>query len=358
MSGEDRLHQPVVELLETYLEAAKTQPFSWCGVVMVGHPNVGACDFAGDVALENHGMDAIKILASRVRETIEITQLPPQDPDLDKSFVVYNLAVETLGFEFINWLVYSEMERVRSGAPAPLRVGFFGGKDDRYITNLNARTRWLTNVFRPSLKFIGAVEDDRAIAGFRHRGALLKRICDGSNNGDPVPVFQAANPIRDSGYITITLRELPYYTYRNSVVGEWLQVATTLKERGERVIFIRDTDKANEPIDGFPICPKASLDLDVRMAMYQNAKLNFFSPNGPWQLALFSNAPWIQMINVNENERDSLIDATVNQDFWRKELGIEMGEQFPWQSRNQRMIWKPETHENIMSAYDELNLAA
>jgi hypothetical protein len=350
------LNRPVVELLETYLEAARKYPFSWAGIVMVGHPNVAACDFGGEVGLEEHGMDALKILGARLRDSIDNWQLPEQNPELDQSYAVYNLAMDSLGFEFINWLVYSEMARRRAGAPAPLKVGFYKGKNDELVYNLGVRHVWLSNVFRPALKFIGAVEDDRAIAGFRNRGSCVRRICEGFKSGEQVPVFKPANPLKDSGYITITLRELEYYNYRNSVVDVWLQVATTLQAQGERIVFIRDTAKPWEPLDGFQICPKASLDLDTRMAMYGGAKLNFFSPNGPWQLALFSERPWIQMIDVKAGQ--NAMDATCNPDFWTKELGIEMGDQFPWQRRDQRIVWKPETYDNIMSAYRELKLAA
>ena len=38
--------------------------------------------------------------------------------------------------------------------------------------------------------------------------------------------------------------------------------------------------------------------------------------------------------------------------FWRDELGLEVGQQFPWARPDQRVIWAPDDYENLVKAPD------
>ena len=76
----------------------------------------------------------------------------------------YDLGSCPASFDFIPWLIAAEMTRRRLHRPAPLRVSFPSGskngfRDDALPERDNRL--FLDNVLRPSLKLVGAIEDDR-----------------------------------------------------------------------------------------------------------------------------------------------------------------------------------------------------
>jgi hypothetical protein len=39
--------------------------------------------------------------------------------------------------------------------------------------------------------------------------------------------------------------------------------------------------------------------------------------------------------------------------FWRESNGIEIGEQWPWSLKTQRIVWKDDSFANLMEAWEE-----
>ena len=118
----------VVGLLELYLDIAKRHKFSHVAIAMCkyhepgGTADLGACDYAGDVALQLSGRETLQRLIGKLDASIDNWMMPPRDETLDASHVCYNVATGPLGFDFIYWLVDAEMTRVRA-RPDELRVG-------------------------------------------------------------------------------------------------------------------------------------------------------------------------------------------------------------------------------------------
>jgi hypothetical protein len=330
----------VIQLLETYLDAARKHPIGHIAIAAVGYPNIIACDFAGDVALESTEIEAADYLLGRLHKSVADWAPPTHDATLDHSYVCYNLRSGPQGYDFIIWLVDQEMKRQRAGAPAPLKVGFWFGKSGR-IADLTRM--WLENLFRPALKLVGAVEDDKAVFGHRRYVYVPKEIVKAAKEGQPTPVFRASVPAPFPGAVTITLRETSHDAARNSNFAAWEEFADHLKGQGEQVVFVRDTEKAHEPIYGFQTCPAASVDLDSRVALYEGAKINLFVANGPSCLAEFGKRPLLKVCKTAAFAR-----------LWAQAMGIDEGEQFPWSLPTQRMIWKEDTFENLVQAWNEL----
>jgi hypothetical protein len=341
----------VIDLLESYLETARTHAFSHVAIAMTGYPNIAACDFAGDIALQLGTQEALGVLQGKLLAEIANWQKPPVDDNLDASFVCYPASNAPLGFDFLVWLVDAEMTRIREGAPAPLKVGFWMGRGGDHLVERNNRRRWLNKVFRPLLKFIGAVEDERAIYG-RHKALYVPRDTIAvTRAGEKPPLFKTPDqPHLPEGAVTITLREADHYGHRNSNLDAWRQFARELIDDGEAVIFVRDTDKAHEPLGHFATCPEASLDLTARMALYQKSKCNLFVSNGPVGLAHYSAAPWLQFLAVTDRNGNPYPD-----EFWKKIMGLLPGEQFPWSNPTQRLIWATDSYDNILSAWKSLS---
>jgi hypothetical protein len=341
----------VVELLEVYLDAAKKNQFGSVAIAMTGHPNVAAIDYAGEIALEEPSLEAVGILFKRLKSSIDNWKLPPRDESLGEDFVCYNIANGPLGFDFLVWLVDAEMTRIATGRPAPLKVAFWRGKDSEQRMKLDGRETWEMNVFRPCMDLIGAVYDERAVLGHAKQMFLTKDIIRMFSEGIKVPKLKAKNDYAlPSNCVTITLRECDHWPHRNSAIEEWKKFA---QELNEDVIFIRDTSRADEPLEGFVTCPIAAKNLDARMALYERSKANLFVSNGPVALALFSDKPWLQFVKV---EPDNSGYGPNTKQFWKERSGVAVGEQFPWSSQNQRIIWQDDKYENIKSAYEALDL--
>lgn len=130
--------------------------------------------------------------------------------------------------------------------------------------------------------------------------------------------------------------------------------AFKLEAAGERVIFVRDTAKGNEPMTGFEICPQAALDLHMRVALYERAKANLFVANGPSILAAFMEKPWLTFVQVEPDDSNYKANTPA---FWRMHVGIDIGEQYPWSRPDQRIVWQPDTYENICAAWEKLQPA-
>ena len=357
-------NEEVLATLDHCRQLAEQHQLRHVAISMVTYPNHAVIASVGEVPLQRNQRESVGKLLELVNKAIETGIPPDPDPDLDASYAMYNLVTGSISFDFTIWLIDAEMRRIREGAPAPLKVGFWWGNEPKEKDHHFAhKTRFLNNVFRPMLGLIGAVEDDRAIGGHRSGVYTPHPLVKAVRAGEKVPrlsvplsPMEAAIPehlrFKDAP-ITITLREGTHWPHRNSDLPAWFRFACDLRAAGERVVFIRDTEKAHEGVAGFETDPFASLDLVRRCARYQGAKANLFVSNGPVGLALFGDRPWLQFVEIEENGYLANTAA-----FWKDENGLEIGEQYPWSSETQRIVWLTEgaktTYENICAGWDKI----
>lgn len=341
----------VIELLEAYLDVARKNDFGHVAIAMVGHPNVAATDFAGDIALELSSRDALALLGKKLQTSIDNWTPPPRDETLGADYACYDMANGALGYDFLVWLVDAEMTRVREGAPAPLKVGFWLGADAQDRINRDRRRMWLEKLFRPLLPMIGAIEDSAALRGRASRVYVTNAIVAAVKRGEPVPRLRSGWPHKVEPAITITLREAAHWSHRNSNLEAWLRFASYLRDKGERVVFVRDTAKAYEPLGDFLTDPLASTHLPARVALYENAKANLFVSNGPGSLVWFGDRPSLMFVAL---EQDGSSYTPNTREFLVKSMGLEPGGQYPWSRPDQKFVWTVDTFENIMAAWEEL----
>jgi hypothetical protein len=349
----------VVKGLEIMLAEAKKGQAGYLFAVMVTDGAKPMGGWFGSPPLEQATVVAVEQMAAQWEAVMTNRTLSPREPS-SADRVCYNVPASPLSYDFIHWLVDAEQTRILAGAPAPLKVGFWFGRDGKTGLENPWRAQMFHNVIRPSLARIGAVEDDSAA----HDGNCkmefgFKDVIDRARQGAPVPRFKAEphmEKIRDlrhcgGRYITITLREAEQYPHRNSNMEAWLRFASYLKNRGERVIFVRDTARAHDLINGFESSIYAPTDLHYRAALYQGAAMNLFVSNGPATLAYFSDWRWMMFLKI---EPDGHAYAPNTPKFWREEFGMEVGEQFPWARADQRIIWKGDSYENLVAAWQEV----
>jgi hypothetical protein len=104
---------------------------------------------------------------------------------------------------------------------------------------------------------------------------------------------------------------------------------------------VRDTAKAEEPLEDFAIFPEASKDLITRAALYSAAKCNMIVANGPAELLQFSDWPFIEI--KPSAEIDPLRPVSMGESWWQRFGGITPPESFPWLGKHQLTVWKRDT---------------
>ncbi len=352
-----------IELLERCIEHARQNPTTYIGVLMCDHPNLIRLETTGTSEMEDQ-LPAVldRFKASIMPRVFNRTALPEPDPRLGVDSVCYNVASMPISYDFVPWVINQEMRRRRHKAPSPLKVGFWFGQDGKSGLETEYRATMFTHVVQPLLNLIGAVEDDRAIYGLcdhRKEFTPFLDLVRASRAGEVVPrlkarpqvIEQVRNWLDGKNPITITLREADNWRHRNSNRPAWFAFADDLRKEGYHIIFLRDTARANELIDGHETCPLASVNLEVRVALYEEALANLFVSNGPASLAWFGTKPWLQFTPLDND--GSFSAGTVR--WWHEYCDMGPGDQYPWSDVSQKIIWDLDTYPNIQQAWKELN---
>jgi uncharacterized Rossmann fold enzyme len=315
-----------------------------------------------NVALQLADMDCVVTVAGDgLIPHIANEMARPMDP----SAVCYDLAEAPASFDFMTWLVIAEMDRVRRGAPAPLRVAFAPGPKDGFRNDdlpLNAKERqgFLDNVLRPALAFVGAVEDESAVHG-RTYFYRFRDVVSACRAGEPVPQFKApddakarmAEILRRRGItkppLIITLREAAHWPERNSNLAAWCAFAKERHAEGHQIVFVRDTEWADDPLDGFVTIGAAAKDLQLRAALYESAHCNLFVANGPAALCIYSQTPFLMFKSLTPGSA-----WVPGRPEWWASDGIEVGGQLPWSLSTQRITWTNDDLASINKAWREI----
>jgi hypothetical protein len=352
-------NEEVIFHLETLLtEARQGKAAYFVGLLLSDTGEKLSGGWSGLNYLEPHALETLNHISVGLNTAIFNKKLPDRTGKEPADRVCYNVTQAPTSFDFINWMADAEATRLREGAPGPLKVCFWFGRDGKTGLESETRSRMFHHVVKPALALFGAVEDPAAVDGRIKNFYSTRDIVAKYRLGEQMPQLRApagmAAAMRDQfgSCVTITLREVSYFPERNSNVEAWVRFGHYLKSQGERVIFLRDTAKAHEPLDGFETCAEASIDLHCRLALYEAAKINLFVSNGPSSLGLYSKWPWLTFIKP---ESDGHGYAPATPSFWRDNFGVEMGSQYPWTADDQRIVWSTDDYENLVNAWEDLH---
>jgi hypothetical protein len=351
----------VIAKLEAYLAEAREGSIGAVAIATAQHAEVGSQNhgvkgsYTGVDRLYKPLREGMKTLLAKLEEYDENVTPPALAEYLPADYLLYNCARGSMNYDFIVALIDAEMTRIRERMPAPLKVHFWFGRDGKTGFQSKGRRQFLDNVMRPALALIGAVEDPAAAEGRFKEFYLARDIVAAARQGEAVPRFRHPNKIiHYPNLVTITLRECDEWPHRNSNLPAWALFYEDLEKQGFSPLFIRDTARAFERLDGgLKSDPCPSIDLLERMALYESAAANLFVANGPCTLALFGSRPWLTFI---ETFPDGHRYECNTPKFWREGQGIEVGSQFPWCSPLQRIIWEKDDYDNIVKAWRELGL--
>jgi hypothetical protein len=279
--------------------------------------------------------------------------------------VIFNAANLTLGYDFLAWLMAAEMRRIKHGIEEPLEVGFAVGSDFRdkpqdpmLLKQHNFDHMMMDNVCLPLVGMMGGKPAQKVDETFLWPpSSCFRDAVELFNEGIPIPrvAHDSASALamaKHTGVVTITLREAAHWgDVRNSDLEVWMRVGKWLEERGETVLFVRDTAKASEPLPGFRTEPMASTDINCRAALYAVAKANLFISNGPATLDWFcGDAASLTFIPLSETDGYKCSQR----DWWEPNHGIRAGDQFPWFPPYKKIVWEQPTFEGVTRAYEEL----
>jgi len=153
----------------------------------------------------------------------------------------------------------------------------------------------------------------------------------------------------DKPPIVLTIRDRKWSQGRNSEAGTWLKFAHYLKSEGIPAVVIPDTERLFERnrFDewNLPICVPASLNTELRLALCEQARMNFTVNTGPGTLLLFTNNPYRYFSNLDQTHESS-------KTMWA-EAGLPPGQQLSSTSE-QKILWTNDSLEHLVSELQSL----
>lgn len=282
--------------------------------------------------------------------------------------------------DFCTWLITAELMRRHHKVPGPLRValglmdGQLGKVDFGSRGILSGRSQpkdyppefaaWMTaGVIRPAIEMIGGVNvpdihfpvDLEPISRYCEYEYLPRQLVDAARAGFEIPQWQVPDWafrkvdefLAGERPVVITLREWWATPDRNSNFDAWGEFYDEIYKR-HPVVVLRDTLQANHQF-GHRTWPLASTDVRIRAALYQRAYCNLLTANGPFSWCSFSDAPYL-LFRMMPKTKAAYPESTA--EGWRAFHHLEIGDQWPWAKRGQRMTWRDDTFENIMEEFE------
>lgn len=256
------------------------------------------------------------------------------------SAALYDLSQARPTYNFCVWLARATQERYDRVAIKPGPVEGFQRRNFP-PTEPHERRFMLENVMLPAIPRFGLerAETGRLLTDYSFRG-----VAEAYRNGKDFRRATASRKARDlvalwvpAPYVTVTLRQTPKFPARNSNMATWGPFIQQLRARMD-VRVVPDTEHAHTE-DGW-----AAVNLDLRMALYEGAVMNFGVTNGPTSLMVLMDAPYCLFKQV-VNEVSITTEAG-----WKRSAGMNVGDQFPWAHERQRLMWRDDTRGALEAA--------
>ncbi len=263
----------------------------------------------------------------------------------------YDLGIMASSWDYQLWLILVMMW-ARGHGYDDVAVHFIPGvRHDGLPGDYDNRRQMVEGVIKPLTRLYGASISDAEGEDIGITG-LMRDCVQAFACGGAFPKLQIPNGINipNRPYITITLREADHWPQRNSNIPAWLKFAHDIDSKKYDVVFVRDTARAFEEINGFRVFPSASRHVPARAALYNGAEMNFFTNNGPQALCIFGGMPFISF-------KQQPPDYPPASDDWiRCFMGIESGQQLPWFTAKQKLTWSDDTYDNISEEWEKMQL--
>jgi hypothetical protein len=301
----------------------------------------------------------------------------------------YDIQVNAASFDICKFIVLAEQQRRLNDLESVHTYIVPNGEDwarsDDEHSEMQQKWR-LRNILIPALStmpsFIGFT-----VCTSRSEAMILEREIDGSvfptgyTVNDPVPCFEwadiavnahheipsiTANPqalryvkkwlntnCNNLKPVSITMREMSLEKHRNSNVEAWLKFANELPEKGFFPIILRDTALAlevpDEIFDGLTLFNEATLNLELRAALYQLSYINAFVANGPAELCLFNTkVNYLYFLKLYGQDGKKIYEVP--------DYALPHRGRFPVEGPHQLMVWDDDSYDAILTHFNRMTL--
>jgi hypothetical protein len=150
---------------------------------------------------------------------------------------------------------------------------------------------------------------------------------------------------------TVTLRKAGFEAIRDSRLDDWYRFVKLLESQGHDVIVVPDQDDAlgGRAINQYDwrVIDVASMSIDLRLALYTRADMNYVTNGGIIGIFLYSRVPFFWYAVAVEGSQ------VASDDFYRKQ-GIRRGGKYAWLGDGQEMVWEPDTYDNLVMSLDRI----
>ncbi len=308
--------------------------------------------------------------------------------DADRPLVaVYDLSVCPVNYDFVHFLILSEIERTRLGL-SHVHIVIVPGETDGFFWGMpyDTENKWwrLQNIVMPACSLLPSCKQTTLCANREEAAATIEKaehtfpknydlskpvgyymVCEvvaaWAIHGHDFPL---AAPAQARSYIqswidsfangkhvvTITLRQATYQEMRNSDVNAWADFARWLEKMGYFPVIIPDTEAIFKPphkaLDGLTVFNEAAVNLLLRAALYELSYLNMYVGSGPTSICRFSSRTRYQHFRITSpgslDTRPEIIEGV-----W----GVDYGSQFPFAGEYQKLIWEPESFDLLKDEF-------
>jgi hypothetical protein len=296
----------------------------------------------------------------------------------------YDMKVSPITYDFITFLILSEMERVKHNCDNNVIV-IVPGDDHGFRKEETLDYSYENQLWRlkhivipacyllPNTSVVQCQTREYANDILRSVSSIvypeyytienpspaykLSFILDRMKQGEPLPTLKASQQSIEyiaawksdvcpgKKVVTITLRECSYETRRNSNMKAWKEFYNGLNRNMYYPVFIRDTEKMFERMEGYNTLRSASLDIGIRMALYETSYVNMFVNNGPTVLAYFNKS-------VNYCVFKTIVEGIGSCSKWyiEKVLDTKFGHQPIFCGKNQFFTWEDDKHTETLNS--------
>ena len=303
----------------------------------------------------------------------------------DRLYCFYDLAVSPCSYDFFQFLVLCEQQRIRDGF-GEIEIIFIAGPNKGYrednIRTFEQNDQMFRNVLLPGCQLLPSIKATRFESDRRRITindlptdsifplgySINQPIPDYMYNGIVASHFIGEKPVRfvapdyalnsiesylknnnfhEKKLLTLTTRELKREDesgLRSINHKAWENFFKGLDQDQWQPIIIRDTSAtfSNKPLfSDIPEIDLASHHLHLRCAIYQKACVNLCKPNGPGFLSLFGSKPMVEFIELDDNV------IAMSESWYKTNLGMSVGSQFPLTEKNKIVFWGKESAEII-----------
>lgn len=331
--------------------------------------------------------------AALPRAVLRIWQLQAAE-SRETLFAFYDLKVAPVTFDFLWFLVASDLYRRRRGLKSVHVVIVPGSYDgvrkerDDYEAVINARARQLRiqKVLVETCRLLPSLSG-LTLAASRHEAATLRAaarrvIPIGYEPALPdfpgphsslraaragvtgIACLQApaeelalvdrwiAEHAGGRRIVTITLRRYGYMPARNSRIPEWCAFARKLDPARYLPVFVPDTNDLTvglpSELGPFVVYPEAAASVALRMALYERAFLNLGVNNGPMGLTWLNGRVRYATFKLETAE---VPQSTLK---FMRTFGFEPGKSLPFATPLQEWVWEDDTEDVISRTFARL----